>query len=426
MAPDVTIPAAAQGDGAGGERPRPLSGIRVVDLAGPFGAYASRLLADLGATVIRVVPPSGDPLANEWPVVQTPSGEHSAFAWFVNVDKQLVALDPGDATGAARLEQLLSEADVLVESWGNDETAWARHDRAELARRYPRLTVVSVTPFGINGPRSGDSATDLVALASGGLLSLGGYPDREPIATPGQARLAASIFGAAAAIFGLIGREKDGRGRQLDVAAQEVIAAALEDAIPQFDLTGTVRGRAGDTPREAGTGIYRCADGYVSMVAGRLGTAKAWRSLVAWLVEEAVPGAEALQEAEWDSFAHRQRPESVKTFMAIFDRFTSRHTKAELYEQAQRRDIALAPVNEIPEVLADSQLLAREFFVPLDVPELDREVRLPGRPYRLTDDVPFEPYLEPSMPTAEEAGDSDALKNRERLERSLTGVPARP
>lgn len=384
MAPEAAAP---------GIRPRPLEGIRAIDVAGPFGAYAGRLLADLGAHVVRVVPPSGDPLAGERPVVAVDGGTASAFEWFVNLDKDVVALDPDSAGGRAELERLLGGADVLLESWGHDADAFAWLDRTELAARFPTLIVVSMTPFGLDGPRGADQGTDLVAFAAGGLLSLGGYPDGPPIATPGQAQLAAGIFGAAAAIFGLIARDDDGRGRQLDVAAQEVIAAALEDAIPQYDLTGTVRRRAGDVPREAGTGVYRCADGYVSMVAGRLGTAKAWKSLVAWLVEAEVDGAAALQGEGWDTFPHRQRPESVRIFMDVFERFAAQRTKEELYAEAQRRDIALAPVNEVAEVLADRQLAARGFFVPVEVPELGRSVRVPGRPYRLSDEGPFEPRV---------------------------------
>jgi benzylsuccinate CoA-transferase BbsE subunit len=390
-------------NGAAAARPRPLDGIRVVDLAGPFGAYGARLLADLGATVTRIVPRDGDPLDAEWPIVPTPhAGAQSAYEWFSNVDKDIVPVDLADARDAATLDQLIGQADVLFESWGTDESAWGYRDRSTLAARHPALTVVSVTPFGTDGPRGGDEGTDLIALAAGGLLSLGGYKDTEPIAAHGQARLGSSIFAAAAAIFGLIARQTDGRGRQLDVAAQEVVAAALEDAIPQYDLTGTVRRRAGDTPREAGTGIYRCSDGYVSMVAGRLGTAKAWRSLIAWLVEVGVEGATELQQDEWNTLTHRQKPDSISTFKQTFERFTSTQTKQQLYEEAQRRDIALAPVNEVSEVLHNPQLEARDFFVSLEVDDLGREVRLPGRPYRLNEDVRFQPHLSSVAPAPED------------------------
>jgi benzylsuccinate CoA-transferase BbsE subunit len=395
-------------------------------MCGPFGAYAARLLADLGAHVTRVMPHSGDPVAREWPLVPTAEGEHSAYEWFVNLDKEFVALDLDLPADRARLDQLITEADILIESWGVDPASWGYHDRAELASRCPRLNIVSITPYGIDGPRATDLGTDLTALAAGGLLSLGGYRDTEPIATHGQARLAASIFGAAAAIFGLIARDGDGRGRVLDVAAQEVVAAALEDAIPQFDLTGTVRRRAGETAREAGTGVYRCADGYVSMVAGRLGTAKAWRSLVAWLAEVGVEGSDTLQQEAWSSLKHRQKRDSVATFREVFERFTLTQTKADLYAEAQRRDIALAPVNEVSEVLRDEQLAARHFFAPVLVDEIGREVLVPGRPYRLSDDSDFKPHR-PAAATldAEEPLASGRAAPAEAAAR-WTGAPARP
>jgi benzylsuccinate CoA-transferase BbsE subunit len=375
-------------------RERPLASTRVLDLSGPFGAYAGRLLSDLGADVIRVVPPTGDPLADDPPVVATSTGPASAFQWFVNLGKQVVELDLARPGERELCEQLFASADVLLETWGPDPVEVGGWERADVEARFPGLVMVSITPFGLDGPRGRDAGTDLVTLASGGLLALGGYPDTSPIApTGGQAMLAASIFGAVAAIFGLIARQADGRGRRLDVSAEEAVASALEDAIPQYDLTGRVRRRAGDVPREAGTGIFRCADGYVSMVAGRLGTAKAWRSLVEWLVEERAPGAEVLLGDDWQSFPFRQRPEAVAQFAQVFGPFAAGRTKAQLYEEAQRRSIALAPVNEIPDVLDNPQLAARDFFVPVHVPELGRAIQFPGRPYRLSDDPPFRPRV---------------------------------
>jgi benzylsuccinate CoA-transferase BbsE subunit len=395
-------------------RGRPLDGTLVIDATDAFGAYAGRLLADLGASVVRVVPRDGDPVEREWPLVPTADGHASAFGWFVNLGKSTLALDLMAPDDAEAFQRLIGGADVLLESWGPEPESSGGWSHDQLAARFPELIVVSVTPFGITGPRARDAATDLVALASGGLLSLGGYPDTEPIAAHGQARLGGAIFGAAAAIFGLIARRADGRARHLDVATQEVVAGALEDAIPQFDLTGTVRRRAGDMPREAGTGIYRCADGYVSMVAGRLGTAKAWKALVAWLVEEGVEGAAVLLEPAWDSFPHRQRPASVATFVSVFERFTVGRTKEALYEEAQRRDIALAPVNEVPDVLADVQLAARGFFAAVQPPGLDHPLRVPGRPFRLSGEAPFSPVpsvpLDPNPRTSQAAGPAAARR----------------
>jgi benzylsuccinate CoA-transferase BbsE subunit len=361
----------------------PCAGLTVVDMTGPYGAYGGRLLADLGADVIRIVPPDGDLLGRHPPLIVGPDGrQKSAFAWFVNLNKRERIIDVETAAGRAELAELLDDADVLLESWTAEDAA-AGELEALTAQR-PDLVRVSITPFGSDGPWSRKPAVDLTTLAAGGLLSLGGYPDGEPVAAYGdQSLLAASIFGAVAALVGLLARQRDGQGRHMDVSAQEAVAAALEDAIPQFDLTGRVRRRAGGDPREAGTGILACKDGYVSVVAGRLGTAKAWIALTAWLVEAGVPGAEELTGEAWTSFPFRQRPTSIARFQEIFERFAADYTKDELYIEAQRRSIALAPVSTIADVLEDPQLEARDFFRLVEETGLGRPVIVPGRPYRL-------------------------------------------
>jgi benzylsuccinate CoA-transferase BbsE subunit len=370
-------------DATGPTESRPCAGVRVLDATGPYGAYAARLLADLGADVLRIVPPDGDPLDRHPPLVATPDGgSRSAFGWFVNLNKRSVRLDLDDPADRVRLGELLADVDVLLESWTNAQTTSA--GLADIVAAHPHIVQVSITPFGHGGPWTDRSATDLTSLASGGLLALGGYPDGEPVAAYGdQSLLAASIFGAVAALTGLVARQRDGSGRHLDVSAQEAVSAALEDAIPQFDLTGRIRRRAGGDPREAGTGILACRDGYVSMVAGRLGTAKAWTALTRWLVEEGVAGADELATEEWESFPFRQRPRSIARFQEIFERFAADKTKSELYVEAQLRNIALAPVNAISDVLADPQLAERGFFRSVDDPDLGHVVRVPGRPYRL-------------------------------------------
>jgi len=394
---------AEQHPSTGPTETHPCAGIRVIDATNEYGAYAGRLLADLGAEVIRVEPRAGDPMRRREPLVEAVDGTlESAFAWFVNLNKRSVRLDSNEPDDRAAFLGLLTSADILLESWSDDDAASAELAE-QVCRSRPDLIRVSITPFGRGGPRTGDEATDLTTLAAGGLLSLGGYPDAEPVAAHGgQSLLAASLFGAVAALIGLISRRRDGRGRHLDVSAQEAVAAALEDAIPQFDLTGRVRRRAGGDPREAGTGVMACKDGYVSIVAGRLGTARAWVALTTWLVEEGVEGAEELVTEAWTSFPYRQRPESIARFGEIFGRFASGLTKTELYLEAQRRNIALAPVNEIGDILEDPQMAARSFFRSVPSDRFENEIVVPGRPYRLAGDAGPVPRAAP-RPGADEA-----------------------
>ncbi len=353
-----------------------LAGLRVVDLTAGYGAYAARLFADLGAEVIRVERAEID---------RPPASQVDSYDTFVNAGKRSIKLDLEQADGRALLDRLLARSDVLFTSL---DPTWATEhelDPARLVRTHPRLVVVTVTPLGWDQTDPSVADDDLTVMAAGGLLSLGGYPDAEPVIAYGrQSQVAASLFVAVGALVAVLDRDRIGRGRWIDISAQECVAQALEDAVATYDLTGHVRKRLGSAPREAGTGIYPCADGYVSMVAGRLGTARAWAALVAWMVEDGVPGATELTAPEWSTLSHRQRPESIETFGEVFGRFTATRTRQALYRDAQARQIALSPVNDIESVLADPQLAARNFFVDVDDPSIPARLRYPGRPYRLS------------------------------------------
>lgn len=336
---DLTLLSFANGDG-------PLADSSVLELVGEFGTYAGDLLAGLGADVRRLP-------------------------------------HPVSAEERAALAAQLSEVDVVLHSGGAEAPSLPELDPATVRATHPGLIVAMLTPFGSDGPKADCPSTDLVRLAAGGLLWLGGYPDGEPVAPyGGQSTLCTAIFAAIAVLLAIIERDRTGQGTTIDVSAQEVLIQALETSLPEYELTGTIRRRAGSAPREAGTGLYPCADGYVSMVAGRLGTARAWTRLREWLVEEGAPGAEELFEKRWETLEFRQRPESIARFAEVFEAFTASRGKLELYLEAQRRSIALAPVNTPAEVLLDPQLAAREFFQQLP-DEATGELRtVPSPPYR--------------------------------------------
>lgn len=363
--------------------PSALEGVRVIDLGDEFAAYASRLLVDLGAEVIRVETPDGSPTRRADPLVARPEAKVSAFELFVNAGKRSVALDLENPEGVAGLRELLATADVVIESPAPVLESLGISE-AEARRAAPALTRVLVSPFGADQTMPWQPADDLVVMAAGGLLHLGGYPDLGPVvAYGGQSRFAASIFGAVAALVGVLDAELTGEGLTYDVSAQECIAQALEDSAATYALTGRVRERQGDRPREAGSGVYPCADGYVSMIAGRLGTARAWGALVSWLNEVGSPGCERLLRPEWNDFDFRQSEGAIEEFAEIFCAFTASWTKRDLYAEAQARMIALSPVSTVVDVLTDPQLAARGFFVDVEEPGIGT-VRFPGPPYRMS------------------------------------------
>jgi benzylsuccinate CoA-transferase BbsE subunit len=225
----------------------------------------------------------------------------------------------------------------------------------------------------------------LTLLAAGGLLSLGGYADTEPLAVHGeQAMLASGIYGAVAALAALYERTQTGKGRWIDVSGQECVAFALEDAVAEWSINARVRRRQGDTAREAGTGVYPCKDGHVSVVAGRLGTARAFVALTEWIASSDAPGGGALRAPQWRDFEYRQSPDGIARFAEIFGAFCRRRGKEELYREGQARQIAIAPVNTIADVVADVQLRANSYFQPQFDAGLGRDVVFPGPPYRLS------------------------------------------
>jgi benzylsuccinate CoA-transferase BbsE subunit len=361
--------------------PTVLDSIKVLDWTGQAGAYAGRLLADLGADVVRVEPVTD---SSPWPEERVPSGqgqEVSAFERFVNLNKRSIRVNTDTPAGRELLSQLAEQADIVLTS-GQAPRHWRQ---AGKARKPGGPAYVNISAFG-DAAGAGLQADDLVTLAAGGLLSLGGYPDSEPVAVYGsQAYLAGGISGAIAALLGLLAADAGQPGADLDVSAQAVMASALEDAAAEFDLTGVVRRRTGEGLREAGTGTFRCADGWIVVVAGKLGTAAAWDSLVGWLCDQDVPGAEALKGPEWTDLSHRRLPASIAEFQPLMEAATSRLTRAELYEELQSRRIAAAPVNNIADLLADPQLADRGFFRTVRDAVLDRDVSYPGTPYRLED-----------------------------------------
>ena len=363
-----------------------LAGVRCVDLTGELGVYATKLMADLGADVIRVEPPGRDALRAKPPLWRRPDGStESLFYAYMNTSKRAVSLDPTQPAGRALLLRLLATAQVVVESDPPGVLGRAGITYDDLQALNPAVVHTLITPFGEDGPWADYHGPDLVLMATGGLMWLAGEPDGPPLVAAGeQANIMASLNAAAATLVALLHAEATGEGQQVSVSAQECVAASLENAIQFYDLERTVRRRRGARPQEAGTGLYPCRDGYVYMMAGRLSTPRGWRAIVEWLNEAGVPGAEVLTRPEWSEYAFRATPEASEHFWRVFTAFAATRTKAELYEEGQRRGIIIAPVNDLSDLPRDPQLLYRSYFVPVAHPELGDPILYPGPPYRLS------------------------------------------
>ncbi|WP_435121787.1 CaiB/BaiF CoA transferase family protein [Amycolatopsis thermoflava] len=364
--------------GDGSANAGPLAGIRVVDGTTWLGAYAGRLLADLGADVVRLEPSDGS--AERWQGPRLPGGT-SAWWAFVEAGKRGTVLDAQEPGYADRLARLLDDAQVLLTSEGPAALRDGGLDPEHLRARHPGLVHVSVSPYGLDGPYADRPATDLTLLAAGGLLSLAGDPDREPVRPFGtQTALIASLHATVGALIAVLVREESGRGQTVDVSAQEAVAHSLENAVQYADLEGVVRHRVGSAPTEAGTGLFTCRDGWVYMVCGLGGYPLGWDGLISWLDAEGVAGADRLRAPQWQEAVWRKSVEAVAEFRVIFEGFAADRGKQELYEAGQRFGVSIAPVCTPDDLLASPQLTERGFFREIDVDGVS--VVFPGAPYR--------------------------------------------
>src|SRR5678815_1664443 len=299
---------------------RALEGLRVLDLSGPLGNYAGKLFGDLGAEVVLVEPPQGSGLRHQPPFLDDRPGIESSLAFaYHNTSKRGITLDLDKGEDQSRLRRLIESADVLIET----ERPGVMNERGlgyeALSALRPSLVMLSITPFGQTGPYAQYQAEDIVALALGGMLSLGGYPDTAPMRVHGdQAILCANMYGAVAASVCLWQAETTGRGEHIDVSMQESVVMALENAVQFYDLEKTVRRRWAGEQRFAGTGVYACRDGYVFLMAGGIGANRFWDRTLQWFADEGMVGVERLHGAEWQTVEHLKSEEAKRIFNEVY------------------------------------------------------------------------------------------------------------
>ncbi len=331
---------------------QPLSGLRVVDLADEKGELCGRLLADLGAEVIRVEPPKGA-LSRRLPPF-APDGETSLYFGFRNAGKRSRVMDIKTEQGRAALEELLADADILIESEHPGSLAPLGLAPAEILGRHPQLVITSISDFGQEGPYADYQSTNMIAVAMGGMMYRAGRPERPPVVVPGN--FAYDVASGSAAFGTLLAfwkRLETGRGQHVDVSAMEAVANLADWSLPNFSLNPTIGVRAGSGIYT----LYRCADGYVRMIVLVL---RHWRALLEWVGEP-----EELMDPHYDQFINRLI--SMDKIVPIFERFFLEKNKVDIAREAQRRGIPATPLLDPGEVMQNEHALGRETFAQFEV-----------------------------------------------------------
>ncbi len=364
----------------------PLDGMRVVELGGALTNYCGKLFAELGADVILVEPPAGSDLRAQPPFADVVGNdpEQSLQYFYRNTSKRSIALDLTKPEAVATFARLASSADLVLEDQKPGTLASLGLGYDELAATNPTLVMTSITPFGQTGPYAAYEHTDLICMALGGMLWMGGYADGPPVRAVGdQAYMAGSLFGAVASMIAITHAELAGEGQYVDVSVQESVVMGLENAAQFYDLEHHVRTRFGGTQREAGFGVFPCSDGHVFLLASGIGGNRFWGNLVAWMQEEDVQGSDALEGSQWGDPEFMATDEAKDAFWNMFTSFSKRHSKQELYHDSQKWRVPLGPVNKPSDIYESAQLRNRDFFV--EVEAFGRSIKMPGAPYKLSD-----------------------------------------
>ncbi|HLB90211.1 MAG TPA: CoA transferase [Terriglobales bacterium] len=364
-----------------------LEPYRVLDLTGPLGFSCGRILGDLGADVIKVEPPEGDPSRQSPPLLKAPNHTPHSLYWLAfNANKRGITLDLQNPGGRSLFLRLARKADFVLETFPPGTLDNWGLGYEDLKEQIPGLILVSITPYGQQGPYRDFQGADLEIMALSGAMSLAGEKDGEPMrVTQPQAPMWVGAEAAMGALTALAYRSLTGKGQHVDVSAQVAVMAALAHAPTFWDLNRTNPERAGiHVTGRSVTGarvrvFWPCRDGWINFILyGGAAGRHANQQLVAWMDEEGA-ATEWLKEIDWSKFdVTTIRQNDVDTLEAPIGRFFSTLTKQEFYEGAVKREILGYPVFAVEDISKDPQLVARQFWQEVEDPLSGSTLKYPG------------------------------------------------
>ncbi len=381
-----------------------LDGVRVLDLTTELGHYAGKLLADLGADVIKVEPPAGDPSRARAPFWNDePGRETSLRFWYFNANKRSVTVDLGQYDGRYLFRQLVATADIVIESWEALERRALRDDGVDpddFLAQHPALVWVSITGFGLDGPHAGWQVTDLIAQAASGVVTLSGYPDGPPQRIAGnQAYIVAGISAAQGALLALLQAEATGQGQRVETSMQEALSICQETAHMQWDFQRSSRERRGEQRLLPGVGTYETSDGYIYSMVGVPGFGAPWTALIEWMDEEGAAEdltdpqyADAFAAFDLRAFGDPARLAALSSTLGraeeVLTSFYATKSSSEAYEQGQARRLLIGMVASPADIAESHHLDQRQWWLRFDQPSTlgqpDVPLKFPGPPYRLS------------------------------------------
>ncbi len=339
--------------------------LRVLDLADEKGSFCSKLLADLGASVIKIEDHQNNNSENISP--------DQFFDVYHNANKSRLVLDLKKVEDREVFTELVCEADVLVETFqpGYLESINLHYER--LKKENPAIIHAAITGFGRCCPGRAYRSCDLVASACGGQMYIMGDPMGKPQAPlGGQSYYTASLFGAIQIILALRKRSQSGEGAYIDLSLQEAVASTLDNVMVRWFYEKTITKRQGNLYGNNFFCILPCKDGHI-----QISLFQQWETLVELMAADKMSAD--LADVQWKDDSYRTG--NISHIIEIIGTWIKHYTAEELFTLGQAMHLPWAPVYSVKDVLKSPQLNARQFFVEIDSPGNTGKVVCPSLPF---------------------------------------------
>ena len=362
--------------------PRPLEGIRVIDLTRIYaGPYCSMLFADMGAEVIKVEPPEGELIRDNPPMVKEGEGgphdrSRSGYFLALNRNKYGITLNLKHPKAVEIFQELIKIGDVVLENYAPGVMKRLGIDYPLLREINPRIIMCSISGFGQTGRYSERLAFDVISQAMSGLMSITGHPDNPPTRVgTSLGDVNAAVHAAFAIMTALYYREKTGIGQYIDVSMLETMVGILEGGIVRWTIGKELLTPIGSmNPHEAPMAAFRCKDGYI--IIATVGN-EHWQRFC-----RAVHRPDWAEDPEYRT--KRQRWEKKHILQEEIEKITAQYTVKEVGEMMDQERVANSPIFNIKQVIEDPHLKDRGYFVDIDHPVIGK-AKIPGIPFKMSE-----------------------------------------
>ena len=340
-----------------------LGSVRVLDLSGDIaGSFCARLLGDYGADVIKVEPPGGASLRRMGPFFEDDPHPEKSLLFFVhNLNKRGVTLDVEQEAGRLAFNELVRQADVVVETFKPGYMASLGLGYEHLESLNPGVVLTSITPFGQSGPYSRYEGEEIVSYAMGAIMSISGTRDREPLKHGGfQAQYEGGLNGAAATSMALLAQQVSGEGQHVDVSITECVSSTMMANQTLYSFTGAIQARRPPKGNDYGHPMA-CADGWII---NQTGGGASWEDIAEFY------GRPLLLE---ERFRDRRSREALgEEFDAILVDAIEDRGKWEMFERASDMRMLFGLVQTPEELLRCPQLESRGFYREVEHPVMGK------------------------------------------------------